>query len=186
MTFDGDDANYEIVGVAGDAKYYEIREAVPRTVYFNMFQQPGVFSQFAIRTAVNPESITPKVRRAVRDLLKTVPIARVTTLDDQVDASIVPERVIAMLSGIFGSLGDATRMVLRDALIMVCIGLILGAPLAYWTKAFAATLIEDLPVENILPIALAALAMIAIGLFATYIPARRAAPVDPMEALRYE
>ena len=39
------------------------------------------------------------VRRTVRDLLKTVPVAKVTTLAAQVDASIVPERLIATLSG---------------------------------------------------------------------------------------
>ena len=41
----------------------------------------------------------------MRDLLKTVPVVRVITLADQVDASIVPERLIAMLSGLFGALG---------------------------------------------------------------------------------
>jgi len=33
----GDDKPYEIVGMVGDAKYYEIREAAPRTIYFNMY-----------------------------------------------------------------------------------------------------------------------------------------------------
>ena len=40
------------------------------------------------------------------DVLKTVPVAKVTTLADQVDASIVPERLIATLSGFFGALGS--------------------------------------------------------------------------------
>ena len=35
----GDDRPYEIMGVVGDAKYYEIREATPRTMYFNAFQE---------------------------------------------------------------------------------------------------------------------------------------------------
>jgi ABC-type antimicrobial peptide transport system permease subunit len=41
----------------------------------------------------------------MRDMLKTVRIARVTTMDDQVNASIVPEQLIATLSGFFGGLG---------------------------------------------------------------------------------
>jgi hypothetical protein len=45
------------------------------------------------------------VRRTVRFLLTTVPLVRVTTLADQVDASIVPERLIATLSGLAGALG---------------------------------------------------------------------------------
>jgi ABC-type antimicrobial peptide transport system permease subunit len=41
----------------------------------------------------------------VRDLVPTVTIARVTTMTDQVDGAMVPERLIAMLSGFFGALG---------------------------------------------------------------------------------
>jgi ABC-type antimicrobial peptide transport system permease subunit len=153
-------------------------------------------------------------------LLKTVPVLRVTTLTDQVDASIVPERLIALLSGLFGALGsvlaaiglygllaytvarrvneigirmalgatrrDVTRMVLGDALGMVCAGLAIGAPIAYRSKNLAANLIQDLPVSSAVPIVFGAVAMIAVALIAAYVPARRAARVDPMEALRHE
>jgi ABC-type antimicrobial peptide transport system permease subunit len=40
-------------------------------------------------------------------LLKTVSVERISTLDDQVDATIVPERLVATLSGWFGGLGSA-------------------------------------------------------------------------------
>ncbi len=105
LTFDGDDHPYEIVGVVGDAKYQEIREATVRTIYFNTFQSPRPSSQFAIRTSINPAAVAPEVHRTVRELLKAVAVARVTTLVEQVDASIVPERLIATLSGVFGALG---------------------------------------------------------------------------------
>jgi ABC-type antimicrobial peptide transport system permease subunit len=101
----GADKTYEIVGVVGDAKYYEIREAALRTIYFDAFQDGSLGSQLVVRTSINPAAVTPELRRTVRDLLKTVPVARVTTLAEQVDASIVPERLIASLSGLFGALG---------------------------------------------------------------------------------
>jgi ABC-type antimicrobial peptide transport system permease subunit len=41
----------------------------------------------------------------VRDVLKTVPVKSVTTLADQVDSNIVPERLIATLSEFLGCLG---------------------------------------------------------------------------------
>ena len=221
VLFDGDQQPYEIVGLVGDAKYSEMREATLPTIYFNAFQPARVSgNQFALRTSVDPAAVTSEVRRAVRALLTTVTVAGVTTLADQVDSSIVPERLIAMLSGLFGALGSAlaaiglygllaytvarrineigirmalgatpravTRMVLGDALAMVTAGLCVGAPLAFWGKTFAASLIPDLPVKSALPIAIGAVAMIAIAMLAAYAPARRAARVDPMEALRYE
>jgi putative ABC transport system permease protein len=220
VTFDGDGQPYEIVGVVGDAKYMEMREATLRTIYLNTFQERSVDSRFALRTSVDPETVAPDVRLAVRELLKTVSVKSVTTLTDQVNASIVPERLIATLSLWFGTLGallaaiglygllaytvarrineigirmalgatrsDATRMVLKDALGMVCMGLAVGAPIAFWSESFAASLIPDLQIKGAVPIVYGAVAMIAIALLAAYVPARRAAKVDPMVALRYE
>jgi putative ABC transport system permease protein len=54
---------------------------------------------------VNPTAVAPQVRRAVEEVLKTVRIGKVTTLSDQVDASLVLERMMATLSGTFGALG---------------------------------------------------------------------------------
>lgn len=217
---DGDTKPYEIVGVVGDANYSEVRETPGRGMYFNMFQDGRMYSQFALRTSVDPAAVTGDVRRAVRDVLKTVPVSRTITLADQVEASIVPERLTATLSGLFGGLGSLiaaigiygllaytvarrtgeigvrialgatqramSRMVLREALVMLCGGVAAGVPIAYWGRRFAASLLPDLPVDSALPLAFGVLMMIALALLAAYVPARRAACVDPMVALRHE
>jgi ABC-type antimicrobial peptide transport system permease subunit len=107
LTFERDALPYEIVGVVGDAKYADLHEAAPRTVYLNAFQDGRIQSRFSLRTDVTPTAVAPQVRRAVEDVLKTVRVGKVTTLSDQVDASLVMERVMAMLSGLVGALGAA-------------------------------------------------------------------------------
>ena len=106
VTFDGDESSYEIVGVAGDAKYYDLRETPPRTIYLSSFQQGGIVGyNFALRTSVDPRAVSGDVRATVRDVLKTVSVANVTTMAEQMDGVIVPERLVALLSGLFGGLG---------------------------------------------------------------------------------
>jgi ABC-type antimicrobial peptide transport system permease subunit len=75
---------------------------------------------------------------------------------------------------------------LRDALAMVCAGLALGIPLSLAVRRLAGGLIADLHVSLATPLTVAAVTMIAIALGAAWFPARRAARVDPMEALRTE
>lgn len=98
---------YEIVGLVGDVKSVEIRDPPRPSAYFNMFQENQVMDQFELRTSGDPAALAETVRRMIRDLLKTVPVTRVTTLADQVDSNIVPERLIATLSQLFGVLGAA-------------------------------------------------------------------------------
>jgi predicted permease len=220
VTLDGDDKPYEIVGVVGDLKLREIRENAPRTIYFSAFQDWRWWSQFALRTTTDPSTLVPEVRRTIRESLKTVPVTRVTTMADQIDASIVSDRLIATLSGWFGTLGalfaaiglygllayivgrrtneigirmalgatrsNVTRMVLREALAMVCAGLAIGILLAFWGKRIATGIVPDLPGKTSGSIIFGVATMFAVALLAALVPAWRAARVDPMEALRHE
>ncbi len=77
-------------------------------------------------------------------------------------------------------------MVLRDSFILIALGILAGLPLAIgatrWLKSFLFGVREIDP----LAIAAAVLLILALALLAGYLPARRAARIDPMRALRHE
>jgi predicted permease len=96
---------YEIVGVAGDAKYQDaIRLAAPPTVYLFAPMSRGS-TTLSLRTDGNPTAVAANARRIANELLGADSIRRVTTLADQVDAALVPERLMAILAGFFGAVG---------------------------------------------------------------------------------
>jgi ABC-type antimicrobial peptide transport system permease subunit len=82
--------------------------------------------------------------------------------------------------------GDVVRMVLSDSLWLVAIGVLAGLPGAYAIgRALESTLFGLEPADPLTAAAaLAVLAMVAA--LAAWLPARRAARVDPMAALRDE
>ncbi len=224
ITMTKEEKTFQVIGVVADAKYNHLEQPAPPTVYGHLFREGdsdlGSHSQLAIRTKVDPAAVDVSVRQIAGDVLKNVPIVQMIEMNDQLDSTIVPQRLFATLSTGFGALGallaviglygllaytvtrrtheigvrvalgaadtDVMRIVLRDALWMVCAGLATGAPLAYWTKRIAASLIPDLPTASLVPILIAAATMIAVSMLAAYLPAHRAMRIDPTVALRYE
>jgi putative ABC transport system permease protein len=104
----------EVVGVVRDAKYMSLREENHPTVFLPATQpwDPTVADTFELRTAVPPTTLIPSVRAAVGSVNSAIPL-EFHTLAQQVDDSIIQERLLAQLSGLFGSL----------ALLLALIGL---------------------------------------------------------------
>ena len=77
-------------------------------------------------------------------------------------------------------------MVLRDSLVLTAFGVALGIPLAFLVgKTLASTLYGVKP-DDIASFAFAVLGVAAVAIAASAIPARRAAGIDPLTALRSE
>jgi predicted permease len=83
------------------------------------------------------------------------------------------------------SVGDMLRMVMTHAAALVAAGLAIGVPVAYWSQRVAERIVgEAVPRFGVSAIVIGVLAIAAVTITAAYIPARRAAHVEPMVALR--
>jgi putative ABC transport system permease protein len=78
------------------------------------------------------------------------------------------------------------RLVLREVLLMVGTGLVVGLALATAMTRFIASFLYGLTPNDPLTLSLAAAALAGVGVFAGYLPAHRASRLDPMTALREE
>ena len=79
-----------------------------------------------------------------------------------------------------------TALVMREALMLAGSGALAGVGLALAGGRFVATFLHDLPTSDPLAVGAAAAVMLLTATVTGYLPARRAARVDPIEALRAE
>ncbi|HXW08763.1 MAG TPA: ABC transporter permease [Vicinamibacterales bacterium] len=95
-----------IIGYVEDAVYRSLREAVPPTMYLLLPQQPDPpsFVSISVRAAAgSPLLLTRALAAALADVNRDLAIT-VRPLSEQVNASLIQDRMVAMLSGFFGGL----------------------------------------------------------------------------------
>jgi ABC-type antimicrobial peptide transport system permease subunit len=82
--------------------------------------------------------------------------------------------------------GQVVWMVLRDSLMLTAVGIAIGIPFALLTGRALASSLYGVKPDDAVTLAFAVLGIVFVALGASMIPARRAANVDPLTALRSE
>jgi ABC-type antimicrobial peptide transport system permease subunit len=77
-------------------------------------------------------------------------------------------------------------MVLREGLLIAVIGIALGLAGSFWVTRFMVALLHDVSPNDPATFVAVPVLLALVALVASYLPARRAALVEPLEAIRYE
>jgi predicted permease len=108
----GRDDGFEIVGVVKDAKFSNLRDEIPRFFYLPYMQADSLASlTFYLRHRTGVEGLSTAVRQVITRLDPSLPMFNMKTMQAQVDESLFLERVVALLSMIFGGLATVLAAV---------------------------------------------------------------------------
>ena len=97
-------ASYEIVGVVKDSKYRSLGEGSTPYIFVPYAQNPQPAMSVHVHTNGDPKQLTAAIRREVQSLDPNLPAFNVMSLADNIEISLFPARLGAILLGVFGAL----------------------------------------------------------------------------------
>jgi len=95
---------YEIIGTVKDSYYFSLRETPKPMLYVPTWRAGWPTRTLCIRTTRSAPGLVETVRRIAAGIDPAVPVTGSRTMQDQVDASILEDRMIATMAGFFGLL----------------------------------------------------------------------------------
>jgi predicted permease len=105
---------FEVVGLIEDFKYLSLREKAHAVAFLPVNQVPTPLLQspqtLELRTAIAPSALVAPVRAAVAGVNSAIPL-EFSTAAEEVKDSLVQERSLALLSGLFGTLALVLAMI---------------------------------------------------------------------------
>jgi predicted permease len=223
FTADAQRLPVEIVGVAKDGKYADVREEKQRFVFCPYAQQynSGIGGMtYYVRTSQDPETLAGALRQAVREADANLPVYNMKTMQRQIEEDVFADRMVSALSAFFGLLAtvlaaiglygvmsytvtrrtreigirmalgasrrDVLGIVLGEVALLAAIGIAIAAPLSFPLASLAKSMLYGVAPHDAAVLAGAAALLAFTALAAGYIPAARAARVDPLTALRHD
>jgi putative ABC transport system permease protein len=168
---------YEIVGVVGDSRHLSLRDAVPPFMYVPVLQPVESLRRLIVtaRLARQSNGVAEAIRREIATRPDLV-VGPVLMLEQQVDRSIVGERMVSIVSRMFGILGlvlaavglfgvMSFRVMAKAREIAVRMALGASASMVQWSTLRESLRVAAVGIAIGLPLSLAAARTLASLLF---------------------
>ena len=213
---------FTVVGIVGDVKQNDWRDAGEAVVYFPLTgPQPQAWAMGSPAYVVKSSraaGLTREVRELVRQVAPEAPVYREFTMDFlarrsmvQLSFTMLTLGVVSVLALILGAIGlygvlsyivaertreigvrmalGATAGVVRRQVVsqgtkVVLVGVGVGIAAAFAATRLLGALLYDVKAVDPVVFAAMSIMMVGVGVLASYVPARRASGVAPIEALR--
>jgi len=211
----------EVVGVVADTRH-QARETAAGPELYLPLRQPNDYGavHVVVRGLQPPEALAGAVRAALRPMDPTLPLTEVRVVEQLVDQSVAPRRLVVWLLGGFAAFalalaalglyaviaygvaqrtrelgirlalgatpGDVQGRVLADTLRLGAAGIGVGLLAAWPLARLMRGLLFGVGAADPATLAAAVLVLAAAAALAGYLPARRAARLSPVAALRAE
>jgi putative ABC transport system permease protein len=213
----------QVVGIVADAKYNDMKETPPPTIYMPLGVSPDRTDRggtIAIRSARHEAEVAELVRNAAARMSPGMKVVEVTAQSTLIANTMLRERLLALLSGFFAvlslalaavglygvlsysvvqqtreigirvALGATRRAVVRGVVrgisVHVLLGMAVGLAVGLWLSQFVAKLLYEVKPLDAASVGWPVALLAIVALAAALLPARRAAGIDPMVALRDE
>lgn len=217
----GGKPDIEIVGVVPDFPYRNVRDEISLQTFVPYTQMDGALdAHVLVRGAGSPQRLMTAARRIVRELDPEIPVFDMNTLADELDRSILAERMIATMGGAFGGMAvllsgvglygmlalsmarrrreiglrialgcrprDIALLALKELAALFALGALAAVPVSVALARSIESRLYGVSAFDLRSTLGALVLLLATAAAASFLPALRAARMQPMDALRSE
>jgi predicted permease len=210
-----------IIGIVPDIDNRNFIATPTVAIYHPVLQDPlNIGGRLLVDASSDPYQLVQPITRILRKLSADQPVERAKTLEDIKAEVLSPDRLNAVVSGVFAgvalliaivgvagvlafsvsgrmrefgirlAVGSQPRglllRVIAEGALMAIGGLLLGLAAGFGMAQLAGSVLGELKMPGILPVAGSAFVLLLAAVIASAVPAMRAARVDVMQALRSE
>jgi predicted permease len=169
----------QIVGVSRTAKYIRLREIDPNLPVFNVHTL-----EEQVQRSLASERLIASLSGVFSALATGLAMVGLYGVMSYTVTRRTREIGIRMALGAMAR--DVSRRVLAEAGLLVALGLVAGGAAAWWLSRYISSQLYEVTSLDTASYAGAAMLLTIVAMLATLLPARRAARIEPMQALRDE